>query len=91
MKCDTWVNRPENAYHESDSFRVIGVTSATLGCEAPMDEPVDEYVGRHRLKEEADETSHSEDQVRPAVSGRDRTDTGQMEVSGTARRGVGQE
>jgi hypothetical protein len=58
-----------------------------------MDEPVDEYVGRHRLRDEAD----SDDQVRPTVVGRDRTDTGQradtgqMEVSGRAGRGVSEE
>jgi hypothetical protein len=85
------VNRPDNAYHESDSSRLIGVTSATLGWEAPMDEPVDEYVGRHRLRDEADETSHSDDQVRPVVMGHDRTETGQMEVSGRAGREVGEE
>jgi hypothetical protein len=56
-----------------------------------MDEPVDEYVGRHRLREEADETSHSDNQVRPVVRGHDRHDTGQMEVSGRAGRGVGEE
>jgi hypothetical protein len=85
------VNRPDNAYHESDLYRVIGVTSATLGWEAPMDEPVDEYVGRHRLKDEADKTSHSDDQVRPVALGQDRSDTGQMEVSGRAGREVSEE
>lgn len=56
-----------------------------------MDEPVDEYVGRHRLREETDETSHSDDQVRQVVRRHDRTDAGQMEVSGRAGRGIGEE
>lgn len=56
-----------------------------------MDEPVDEYVGRHRLREETLETSRSDDQVRPVVRGHDRTGTGQTEVSSRAGRGVGEE
>jgi hypothetical protein len=56
-----------------------------------MDEPVDGYVGRHRLREEADETSRSDDQVRPVGRGHDRTDIGQMEVSSSPGRGGGEE
>jgi hypothetical protein len=52
-----------------------------------MDEPVDEYVGRHRLKDEA----VSDDQVRPAVARQDRTDTGQMEASSLAGRRAAEE
>jgi hypothetical protein len=72
---------PDRLYHESDLSRVIGVTSATQGWGTPMDEPVEEYVGRHRLTDEADERSRSGDQVRSVVRGHDRTDTGQIDVS----------